>query len=368
MGRLTANLVTYPSLKLDHLLRLTDDTGIIQHALYSVPRATHGYCLDDNARALLAALKIYGHWAHPMALRLAYRYLAFIERAQRPDGRFHNFMDYDRQWTDEVGSEDAMARTLWALGYTVQFAPEPGLALAASDIFDRAVQWIDRLAYPRAWAYTILGLKHRWHQDGTSRWVQAASGLANRLLNLYLTHSQGNWRWFEPIMTYVNGRLPQALLAAYQMTGNQQAKQIGLDALNFLNSVCFNGEFVDLVGQRGWYANGQQRALFDQQPVDAKALAAANLTAWQVTGDAGYRRVAVAALEWFWGRNRHGLWLYSPSTGGCYDGLTEAGVNRNQGAESLLSFLLTYAEVYEASDPSERDRFKIEDLSREKKG
>ncbi len=365
---MTVGTLAYPRLKLDHLLRLTDDTGLIQHALYSVPRATHGYCLDDNARALLAALKVHNYWAHPTVLELAYRYMAFIECAQRPDGRFHNFMDYDRRWTDQVGSEDSMGRALWALGYAVQFAPEHGLALAAAHIFDRSMPWIGELAYPRAWAYTVLGLKHRWHQDGSATWIQAISRLADKLVALYRAHSQDGWHWFEPVMTYANGRLPQALLAAFQVTGDEGCLEVGLRSLDFLNSVCFNGDFVDLVGQRGWFANGRSKASFDQQPVDAKALAAANALAWQVTGEQRYREVAVAAMEWFLGRNRHGLWLYNPLTGGCHDGLTEAGVNGNQGAESLLSFILTYTDVYEISDPTERARFGLQESSLELRG
>lgn len=365
---MTTSVVVYPALKLDHLLRLTDDTGIIQHALFSVPRITFGYCLDDNARALLASVRIYRHWAHLTALQLTYRYLAFVERAQLPDGRFHNFMDYDRRWTDEVGSEDAMGRALWALGYTGQFAPEQGLSYAATQLFDSAAVWLDQLMYPRAWAYAILGLKHRWHQDGTERWAKAASALASKLVTLYRTNRQAQWHWFEPVMTYANGRLPQALLATYQMTGDHQALDIGLESLNFLNKVCFNGDFVDLVGQRGWYPNGHTKAEFDQQPVDAKALAAANSTAWQVTRDDHYRRMSVAALEWFLGRNRHGMWLYNPVTGGCHDGLTQAGLNGNQGAESLLSFILAYLDVYEISDPADRVRFRLEDFSPENKG
>ncbi len=360
MGELKSGTLLLPRLKLDHLFRLTDDTGILQHSLYSVPRATFGYCVDDNARALLVALRLYSHWRIGPALALAYRYLAFMEQAQREDGRFHNFMGYDRRWLDDVASEDAMGRALWALGYAVQFAPEDGLRLASAHLFDRAVTWIESFRYPRAWAYSILGLKHRWHQDGSTRWTNAISQLSHRLVAMYQQQRGEGWHWFEPIMTYANGRLPQALLSSYLATGNQQALDLGLEALNFLNSVCYTDGYIDLVGQRGWFANGSRKAEFDQQPIDAKALAAANATAWQVTAEPQYRDMAYAALEWFMGRNRHGRWLYNPATGGCHDGLTSAGINGNQGAESLLSLFLTYMDVYEIAAPAERDQFGIE--------
>ncbi|SHK47145.1 glycosyltransferase family 4 protein [Rhodothermus profundi] len=339
-----------PMLKLDHLKRLTDDTGILQHATYSVPNYNEGYTTDDNARALIVAVLVeeLGGKTATEAPELATRYLAFLWHAFNPEtGRFRNFLDYNRNWLEAVGSEDSHARALWGLGYVVGRSRRTGLWKLAGRLFEEALPAALRFANPRAWAFTILGIQEylrRFYGDRTAQ--QARKKLADRLFKLYQKHRRDDWRWFEDRLTYANARLPQALMMAGKWTDRSEWVEAGLEALRWLVHVQLDEQgYFAPIGNDGFYVQGQQRPYFDQQPIEANATVSACLEAYRITNDAFWYREAQRAFDWFLGRNQLGLPLYDPSTGGCYDGLQPNGVNENQGAESTLAFLLSLLEM-----------------------
>ncbi len=344
----------YPPLKLDHLHRLTDDVGIIQHAIYSVPDRRHGYSLDDNARALIVALKHHRLSGEVESLDLAYKYLSFVRHAQLPGGRFHNFLTYDRRWLEEEGSEDSYGRALWSLGYAMASDMASELAAAARDIFDAALPWLDSLRSPRARAFALLGLHWRYQISAHKDDLRYLRRQADSLVQNYRDTAQNDWQWYEEYLTYCNGKLPQALLVAYQDTKAEEYLATGCRSLDFLLEILFVNGRLELIGQGGWYPRKGPRAFFDQQPIDAEATVELCLEAYRVTGKARYYDLAFRAFEWFLGRNRLGLVLYDSNTGGCYDGLEPNGVNQNQGAESTISYLLSYLLLAENAKPAER--------------
>lgn len=334
----------YPPLRLDHLVRLTDSVGIFQHAIYTLPDPHRGYTLDDNARAFIVALKHHRWNGDSLSLSLACRYLAFIRYAQTSDGRFLNFLPFDRRWREETGSPDSNGRALCALGYGVRYAPEPGLRDAARLLLERALPQATRLTSPRAIAFAILGLAEaRLGLDLVQRF-------ANELARLFEHHANADWQWFEPYLTYSNATLPQAMFIAGELLNNDRYTMIAHRSLDFLIGVLFQGDILDLIGQRGWYPQNGERARFDQQPVDAACAVEALLVARRIVGEPRYGELAERALEWFYGRNCSHLALYDPETGGCYDGLTPEGVNRNQGAESTIAHLLARLLIEEHQD------------------
>ncbi|HEY8283270.1 MAG TPA: glycosyltransferase [Chloroflexota bacterium] len=341
-------MTSYTPLVLEHLLRMTDDTGIIQHALFAVPDPVHGYSVDDQARALMVAVayaRLAGGLPSP---RCAFTYLSFLRFAANQDGSFHNFLSFDRHWLDERGSDDSQGRVWWALAHAARHGREPGLAAAAAKLFETSIVAASRLQAPRAWANTLFGLYHRL-KAGEDAELLLLHDLAGRLVSRFEAVSDPAWRWFEPQLTYCNGSLPAALLLAYEVTGTSRYRDVGLEALSWLFSVLFDGDGnLSLVGQDGWYPRGGTRAVFDQQCVDAQGTVEASLVAFRLTGEPRWRECALAAFDWFHGRNIHGLSLLDPLTGGCYDGITRTGLNRNMGAESIVCYLLAYLDLVEA--------------------
>ncbi|MCS7306557.1 MAG: glycosyltransferase family 4 protein [Thermoguttaceae bacterium] len=339
-----------PPLNLKHLQLLTDDTGILQHAVFSVPNYSEGYTTDDNARALMVAvlLEQVGGETQELAGRLAARYLAFLWHAFSPQtGRFRNFLSYQRQWLDEVGSEDCHARALAACGFLVGLSEQAELRDLASRLFDQALPATERFTSPRAWAYTLLGVDGYLKRFSGDRAAQTfREMLASRLLELYRHTSQPDWPWFEDRLTYCNALLPHALIVAGRGMGKEDYWQTGLEALQWLMKVqrAEENHFVP-IGSNGFYIRGGQRARFDQQPIEAQTTVSACLAAERVTGNSHWRREADMAFEWFLGRNDLKLALYNPTTGGCYDGLHADRVNQNQGAESTLAFLQSLLEI-----------------------
>lgn len=334
-----------PEIKLDHLRYLTDDTGIVQHAAYGVPDRQLGYTTDDAARALVVALLYWRQCGDEAALDLAKRYLSFLRYAQLPDGHFHNFMSYARQFLDDRGSEDTLGRALWGLGTTVAFAPGDALRAAAREMFERALGAL-QLEHPRALAYAICGLfNFLGHYDGATQVRRKLIELAGRLADWYERSCAADWRWFGEDVTYGNAKMPQALLLTYRVTGDERLRKIGLKALDFLLALTYRGDCFDFVGNQGWFRRGGQRALFGQQTIEAGYTAEACLTAYEVTGEVRYLELARAAAEWLLGRNRLGARLYDFTTGACADGLDQHGASMNQGAESVICGLLALLAV-----------------------
>jgi len=278
----------------------------------------------------------------PVLQPLAQRYLAFLAYAQMPGGWFHNFMDYTRRFVDEKGSEDCFAR---ALGACVEVMtsddrnPPGGSYLLARRLWERALPHVGRLRAPRAQAIALIALQ-RYQETSPEPGIQTlADRLGHHLLAAYRASAAPGWHWFEETMTYSNGVLPQGMLAAYLVTGRRKFLRAARETLDFLNDCCFRRGYPKLVGNRHWYRRGGTPAEFDEQPVDAAHLAEVNIQAYLVTGASRYRELARQAAAWFHGHNELGVSLADATTGGCYDGLTPGGVNLNQGAESLLSYL-----------------------------
>jgi glycosyltransferase involved in cell wall biosynthesis len=338
-----------PRFKPDHVLRLSDSTGILQHALFSVPNFAHGYCTDDNARALILTVlwEALGETS-PALERLATSCAAFLAHALNPEtGRFRNFMGYDRRWLEAEGSEDAHGRALWALGICFAQSRNRGLALLAGQLFAAGLPVVRGLVHPRTWAFALHGL-HAYlrRRPGDQDADGIRTLLTDRLMARFAAHSRGDWHWLADDATYDNARLPHALILSGRTTGRPDVLATGLRALRWLVDVqtsasgCFQP-----IGSDGFLHRDGPRAYFDQQPVEVHATVAACLEAFRTTSDPDWRERAHAVFEWFLGRNDLGVMLYDAKTGGCHDALHADRVNENQGAESPLAFHLALAEL-----------------------
>lgn len=341
-----------PKLSLNHVVRMTDDTGIIQHATYSVPARGTGYCVDDNSRALIVALRAHRFSASPRTARLMVVYLSYLESSQKSDGRFRNFMQYNRQIESHDGSDDCMGRALWALGECARWAPERGLRRLATQMFERALHWAPGFG-PRGKATTILGLDAfiaRAPDHEEARYI--VGHLSDQLVQRYRAEADAVWRWFEPDVTYDNALIPLALFRAHEITRDPSSLVVARQSLSFLERLCFEGGYLNLVGNEGWHRRGSHRAMADEQPIDAAAFVLAFRGAYMATGNPHYRRRMRESFEWFLGRNRLATPLYDSTTSGCRDALGRHEVNENQGAESVLSFLLSLLAVLDVAEPA----------------
>jgi glycosyltransferase involved in cell wall biosynthesis len=339
-----------PTLNLSHLRMMTDDTGLLQHATNNVPNYDEGYCVDDNARALLLMTLLEKRDVEKNAnlSLLATRYLAFVKYAFNPEnGRFRNFLSYDRRWLEEQGSEDSHGRTLWALGTVSGRSSNPGRRSLADHLFRTALPVVAEFTSPRAWAYSLLGMEEALRgSSGSGEMVTMRDLLANRLFRQFQENSSHDWPWLEESITYANARLPQALLISGRRMKREDMFQAGLKSLAWLASIqrSEEGWFVP-VGSNGFLQRGETPALFDQQPIEACGMVSACLEAFWVTGKIQWQREARRAFAWFLGQNQLQQSLYDPLTGGCCDGLHPDRLNENQGAESTLSFLQSLIEL-----------------------
>jgi glycosyltransferase involved in cell wall biosynthesis len=339
-----------PAANLAHVRLLSDETGMLQHAHYAIPRYEDGYCLDDNARALLLMARLDDEGTDDLVVvrALASRYLAFVRHAfDGQSGRFRNFMTFAREWSEVRGSEDSHGRALWALGTVVGRAVTPGTRSVSSDLFHAALPATAEFTSPRAWAYALLGIDEYLRAFAGESGVEGhQSLLAERLFGLYRRTSRPEWPWFEDRVTYANARLPQALIVSGARMGRTDISQAGLASLTWLLSMqrSPDGHFAP-IGSTGFGASGTVAAAFDQQPVEACGMVAACVDANRATGDAEWLQHARRVFNWFLGENDLQLALYDAATGGCHDGLHADRVNRNQGAESTLSMLLALLDV-----------------------
>lgn len=341
------------SVNLRHLRAMTDGTGLLQHATFHVPRYRAGYCLDDNARALLLLTRHRAARARPRrSSPLAARYLAFVDHAfDDRAGRFRNFLSYTRQWSEAAGSEDSHGRALWALGAVAGHSPVYGERELAKQLFERALPTVASFSSPRAWAYTLLGIAGRHPVAIPQGPVEAITRtLSERLLDMFLRESSDSWPWGESVLSYCNARLPEALIAIGDRLGHRQMVATGLRSLRWLDQVQTgpSGMFA-AVGSNGFYPSNGSKAAFDQQPVEACATVSACLLAHRTTGDPAWHDRAMVAFEWFLGRNHLGRPVYDRHTGGCRDGVHEDRLNENQGAESTLSFLTALVDVHSSA-------------------
>lgn len=341
--------IRLPKFQPDHVLRMSDSTGILQHALFSVPNFAHGYCTDDNARALMLVML----WedlgeTSPELDRLATSYTAFLAHALHPETkRFRNFMGYDRRWLESVGSEDSHGRALWALGVCVGQARNRGRSLLAGLLFSEALSVVTNLIHPRTWAFALLGI-HAYlrRRPGDSRVENIRGVLTERLMKRFADHTRGDWHWLADDATYDNARLPHSLIVSGHAMQQPALVETGLRALRWLVQIqTSTSGWFQPIGSDGFCHRDGQRAYFDQQPIEIQAMVAACLEAFHVTGERHWIERAHTVFEWFLGRNDLGLMLYDAKTGGCRDALHVDRVNENQGAESTLAFQLALAEL-----------------------
>jgi glycosyltransferase involved in cell wall biosynthesis len=353
-----------PVLNTTHLRSMTDETGMLQHAIFSVPNCSEGYTTDDNARALIVdtLLNRRHRDGYDGRSELSRRYLAFLWLAFHNDtGRFRNFMSYGRHWLEDVGSEDSHGRSLWALGTVIGQSEDFGLRGAAGRLFEAAVPATLTFTSPRAWAFSILGMQAYLDWFPGDRVIQRMrNSLAGRLLDIYERCHSDSWQWFEESFSYSNARLPQALLVAGSRSENKRMIDVGLESLKWLVAEQHRSDpdvFVPM-GTSGYCAVGGEKARFDQQPVEACATISASLDAFRLTADGFWLDEASCAFRWFLGENDLQTSLYDSSTGGCRDGLHPDRVNENQGAESTLSFLMALLEMQDTGSSNLANRTK----------
>jgi glycosyltransferase involved in cell wall biosynthesis len=344
----TISSIEVPEPSLDHLKKLTDDTGMFQHATFTVPNREYGYCTDDNARAVIAMADYYFQYPDPEALELFDIYLSFILHSQNNDGTVRNFMNFDRSWVKDEPLNDALGRVLWAFGTVMAKPPESSYLSVIKDSFDKSVKHVKK-QYPRGMAYSILGMSDYLKQfPGASDIKRQLEIAADELILQYENNSFSDWQWFEDSLTYDNAVLPHALYVASLIFGNKKYAEIADQTCEFLLETTFNGDHFSFVGCKGWYERGQTKATFDQQPLEAVSTVMMLRAAYDATGNDRFLTLQRKAFDWFLGENDLHIPLYNFRTKGCYDGLIQEGVNLNQGAESTLSFLLSILSVVES--------------------
>ncbi|SFK13139.1 glycosyltransferase family 4 protein [Bradyrhizobium sp. cf659] len=337
-----------PDMQIGHFLSMCDDVGLFQHAVHSVPDRAHGYCVDDNARALLLACALNNPGEQPLSEVLTARFAAFVQHAWNPDtGQFRNFMGFNRTWLEDKGSEDSHGRTLWALGEAARTDASPARRQWAAALFAQALSIAESFRSPRAWAFMLLGLDaYCAVAPDDLRAREVRHSLADRLMSCLASVETPDWVWFEEGLAYDNARLPQALMLAGMATQTPQYLDAGLRSLSWLmtQQTTAAGQFRP-VGTAGFGEQRQHPRAFDQQPVEATATIAACLTAWRADGDAEWKAMATRAFAWFLGSNDLAVALVDPLTGSCRDGLHPDRANENRGGESVVCYLLGLAEM-----------------------
>ncbi|RZL61916.1 MAG: glycosyltransferase [Pedobacter sp.] len=340
-----------PALNLSHIDLLTDDTGIIQHAKFGIPNLKEGYCIDDNARALILTLLAHEQDKNQKALKLMPVYLSFIQYMQREDGNFRNFLSFNRDYLDEVGSEDSFGRTVWSLGYLICAAPNNSYREFGRELFSNSVRHFKDLKYLRSIANTIIGISYYLNaHHGDELLIGEINRLSGVLVDAYRKNKDGEWHWYEDILTYDNAILPLALLSHYDATGNLESFEIAMESIEFLNSFSFENGYLNPVGNDGWMKKHGKNPVYDQQALETMAMVLMYYKAFEITKDDKYLNLMHISYEWFLGRNSLHIPLYDFETHGCADGLQFNSVNRNQGAESTLAYFISHLTVLKAAE------------------
>lgn len=335
-----------PPFSLKYIKLLTDSTGIIQHAKYGIPNWKEGYCLDDNARALVMTLMSYQLDGNEEALKLMNPYMSFIHYMQNEDGSFRNFLSYGREYLDELGSEDAYGRAVWALGYLVRYSPGNSYAEFGEELLWKALPQAENLRYLRGIANSIIGICHYLKVHSSDKeMMKVMLSLTKKLTDAYETTSGENWHWFENYLTYDNAILPLALYHSAEITADKKVLEIAVKTTAFLELHTVNDKYLNPIGNDGWYFREGEKPLNDQQAIETMAMVLMYSQAFSVTGKEEYMKKMTLSYLWFLGENSLRTPLYDQETGGCCDGLQMHGVNRNQGAESTLAYLISHLSV-----------------------
>ena len=338
-----------PRINLHHLQVMTDNTGILQHAFFTVPNRDHGYSLDDNARALVTSCLYYDLRKDDGIIKAIKIYLAFIYHAYNYEKeRFRNLMSYNRTWLEEIGSEDSHARALWGLGVAVNLAPEKPIRDMATRIFGDSITSVESFTSPRAWSFALLGISHYLEilsGDAGVRKIQES--LAEKLYSLYKKTFKPDWPWFEEKLTYANASLSHGLIVAGQRISRLDMLNAGISSLEWLIERQISPEgHISIIGNEKWYSKNGDKSKFDQQPIETMNLIIACATVYKCTGDEKWIDNARKCFSWFLGQNDLGAQLYNYQTGGCKDGLHSLGTNANEGAESTLAWLISLITMY----------------------
>jgi len=329
----------FPKIKLDHLKEMTDDFGILQFSNNAEPDKSSGYTLDDNSRALIVSVLHNRLYGSNLSLELSKVYLNFLRKSQDEEGRFVSLYYNPNEYSD-VKSEDSFGRAIWALGYTVYKSKDREILDSAKEVFKKSFDKIDVSIYPRANAYTLIGLCYYYKIYKDEAVLEKIKKFADYLVNLYEKESSDNWQWFEEYLTYSNAKIPESLFFAYGVTMNEKYLDVAKKTLDFLSNIVFVEGYFAPIGQSGWYRKNGKRTFFDQQPLDASSMTLACLTAYDITQENDYYRKAILAFNWFLGKNHLKQMIYNETTGGCHDGLGKYSINLNQGAESTISYLM----------------------------
>ena len=344
----TISNIEVPVPSLEHLIKLTDDTGLYQHAKFTIPNREHGYCTDDNARGVMAMTRYYAQYPEPKALKLLDTYLSFVMYSQNSDGTVRNMMNFERTWFKKEAKSDAFGRVLWALGTVMAQPPAPAYLSVIKDCFDKSVEYI-QMQLPKGMAYSILGMCDYLKQfPGASEIKRQLEMAADGLVTQYEESHYPDWQWFEEALTYDNAVLPHAMYVAGMTCDNKKYLAVAEKTCEFLLANIYHGKHFSFVGCNGWYERGGTRASFDQQPIDTAGTVMMLRAAYDATKNDNFLVLQRKAFEWFLGRNDLHIPLYDFRTKGCNDGLMRDGVNLNQGAESTLSFLLSLLSVVES--------------------
>jgi hypothetical protein len=343
------DLLILPPFSLAHINRLTDDTGIIQHAKFGIPNLKEGYCLDDNARALLMVLMAYRQNKDARALELSPIYLSYIHYMQNADGTFRNFLSFSRTFLDEVGSEDSFGRTIWALGYLLGNAPNDAYYQTGREVFFNASPNFERLKSIRSIANTMIGMCYYLKTNLTDdSMTERLRNMAHNLVNHFKENKSTDWSWFEPLLAYDNGILPLALLHSAAILNDDVIVQTAIESMDFLTKHTIRDNYLSVIGNEKWYRKDGKRSVFAQQPIDAMTMVLMYHQAYHLTRDKEFLNMLYISFLWFLGENDLRMSLYDFETKGCCDGFEKYGVNRNQGAESSLAYLISHLTVLQA--------------------
>ena len=340
-----------PEFSMKHIKRLTDFTGIIQHANYAIPNFKEGYTLCDNSRALLLGLMAYRIKKDTSALKLCSTYLSYIDYMQNSDGNFRNFLSFNREYLDEVGSEDSFGRTIWAIGYMLNYPPNESYCQIGRLIFNKAIPHFDNLKSIRSIANTIIGisyyLRKNMSDDGM---IEILRKLTFKLIDRYNINSRDNWHWYEEVLAYDNAILPLGMLHASSILNEEELSKVAFESMDFLIETTMSKGYLSIIGNDEWYRKEGDRSMYAQQPVDAMGMVLMLRKAYNITGNKSYLSKLFKSFRWFLGDNDLRISLFNHDTQGCCDGIESYGVNQNQGAESTIAYLISYLNVLKAHE------------------
>ena len=349
-----------PGFSMKQIKRLTDDTGIIQHAIFGIPNLKEGYCLCDNSRALLLALMAYRIKKDESSLKLIPTYLSFILYMQNDDGNFKNYLSFSREYLEEVGSEDSFGRTIWAVGYLFNYPPNNSYRQIGQLIFDKAKPHFDNLQSIRSIANTIIGisyyLRNKMSDDAM---IEKLRGLTYKLIDHYNINNHDGWHWYEALLAYDNAILPLAMLHATSILNEDKINKIAFESMNFLVKNTMSNDYLSIIGNEEWFMKDGERSVYAQQPVDAMGMVLMFRQAYNITGDRSYLTKLFKSFKWFLGENDLRMSLYNHDTQGCCDGIESYGINQNQGAESTIAYLVSYLNVLKAHEDYYRKEKRI---------